>query len=236
MNWVSRGASAASAGTATPHGASRRKKRPGRWIGCASDSSRKATTGARSQMWKTVKWGSPSSPSWIVISAAGGRSPSWSKRAQAAARSSRRRPSSSFTSAALSALNGNRVRPSPASVPRSSSSGRSPWRVRTRKWPRPSRATTVQTARQRSESLSQASTSGLGTRSGNCASSSSTGLASFGCAGTRQCLRRQSNQRRGSSLTASFRSSLNAKSKTSSGSRGLSERSQTCPETGSESR
>ncbi len=92
--------------------------------------------------------------------------PSRSSRAHMRARSSSRRPSSCCTSSALSAVNGSSTRPSPASVAPSSSAGASPWSVRTRKCPRPSRATTVQTARQRSESLSQASTSGLGTRSG----------------------------------------------------------------------
>ena len=224
---MSCGASAGSAGTDTPQGASRRKKRPGRCTGCASESSRKAVAGPRSQMWKTVKCGSPSSPSWIVSSAGGGGSPVRSERAHVVARSSSLRPSSCWTSAALSSPNGSSTRPSPASTPASSSSGGSPWSVRTRKCPCPSRATTVQTARQRSESLIQASTSGLGTRSGNCASSSSTSFATRGCAGTRQCLRRQSNQRRGSSLTASFRSSWKGKSKTSSASRGLSASSQT---------
>ena len=76
--------------------------------------------------------------------------------ARRAAARARRSPSSK----------GSSKRPSPASVAPSSSDGDSPWSVRTRKCPRPSRATTVQIARQRSESLSQASTSGLGTRSG----------------------------------------------------------------------
>ena len=106
--------------------------------------------------------------------------------------------------------------------------------VRSTNAPLPFWATTVTSARQRSESLSQASTSGEATSSGKRASSVSIVLPSRASAGTRQLRRRQSNQRRGSSLTASFSSSLNGKSKTSSGARG-SWSSQIRPWAGAES-
>ena len=112
-------------------------------------------------------------------------SPSWSRRAHARGEVVEAQAVELAAAAsAFSALNGNRVRPSPASraaveLVRAVALERAHEEVA--RGPRGRRPCT--TARQRSESLSQASTSGLGTRSGNCASSSSTGLATRGSRG-----------------------------------------------------
>jgi hypothetical protein len=126
--------------------------------------------------------------------------------------------------------NGPAVTLAPRPVPtQRRDAGGSPEIVRRTNAPRPARDTTVTSAFQRPESVSHASTSGAGTSSGKRPSTSSTARPRRGSAGTRQFLRRQSNQRRGSRLTASFSSSLKGKSKTSSGLRGSSARSQTLP-------
>ncbi len=215
-------ASAGSPGTATPQDASRVKKRPARPIGCASGSRLKSRTQPWSQIVKSASSGSPSSEISSASSAPAGSRPARSSRAQRRARSSSWAPWSRKSSVAASALNGNTCLPSATSVPPGRSSGSSPAMVRITNTPSPSRASTDTSARKRSESVSQSSTAGSASSWLKRASRTSTDLAIRASAGTRQCLRRQSNQRPGRRLTASFRSSSNGKSKTSSGSRGLS--------------
>ena len=229
---ASASASAGSAGTAMAQAASRLKKRPCRASRCASGSRLKSRAGAGSQPVATLSTASPSSPNSSVSSAGAGERP---------ARSSRAAGHGEVVEARALELGQQRgglgierqdvavVRP--ASAP-SSSCGGSPESVRTTNAPPPSWGRTVTSPRQRSASVSHASTSSLGSSSGKRPSTASTAFAARGCAGTRQCLRRQSNQRPGTSRIASFSSSSNGKAKTSSTSRGSSARSQTRPPAG----
>ncbi len=180
--------------------------------------------------------GSPSSPTSTLSSAPAGSTPSRISRTQPMASESRSVPSICVTSLAFARLNGSTWRSSVTSIASSvSSSGTSPLSVRITNAPAPSCASTVTSPRQRSESLSQDSTSASGCSSGKRASSCSTAFEARGSAGTRQCLRRQSNHRRGSSLTASFSSSSNANANTSSRSRPRSESIHTRPCSGAAS-
>ena len=161
------GASAASAGTATPHAASRLKKRPGSATSSASGRALKSRAGAWSQIVASVRVGSPSSPTSTLSSAPAGSTPSRIARTQPIASESRSVPSSWVTSRALARLNGSTWRSSVTSIASSvSSSGTSPVSVRTTNAPAPSWASTVTRPRQRSESLSHDSTSASGWSAG----------------------------------------------------------------------
>ena len=114
-----------------------------------------------------------------------------------------------------------------------SSSGRSPDIVRITKKPLPSRAERDTRPRHLPESLSQASTSSRGCSWGKRARMEVTAGPLRGSAGTRQCLRCQSNQRPGICFTASLSSSSIGKENTSSALRVPSSRSQTSARRGS---
>ncbi len=168
------GASAGSAGTATPHAASRLKKRPGSATSSASGRALKSRAGAWSQIVASVSVGSPSSPTSTLISAPAGSMPSRISRTQPMASESRSVPSICVTSRALARLKGSTWRSSVTSIASSvSSSGTSPLSVRTTNAPAPSCASTVTRPRHLSESLSHDSTSASGCRSGKRASSCS---------------------------------------------------------------
>ena len=140
-------------------------------------------------------------------------------------------PSSSASSSALSAVNGRSSRLLADHGAPSSSSGGSPESVRRRKAPPRSSVGGDHAPRQRSESLSQCEH--LVARHRARESGRARPRPAWRCAGRRARASACAASRTSAPaarLTASFSSSSNGKAKTSSGSRGLSARSQTRPQ------